>query len=53
MSRTVNPRNRAFLGLLVVFIHMAYLLYLHFAYHALAESLFEILGMVFELDLFL
>lgn len=39
MSRTVNPRYRPFLGLLVIAAHMFYLLYLHFAYHTLAESL--------------
>lgn len=37
-SRTVNTRYRFFLGLFVLFIHMFYLLYLHFAYHALAET---------------
>ncbi|CAF3244953.1 unnamed protein product [Rotaria socialis] len=38
MSRTVNPRYRALLGLLIVSIHMFFLLYLHFAYHAMAET---------------
>lgn len=38
MSRTVNPRYRFLLSLLVLAMHMLYLLYLHFAYHALAET---------------
>jgi len=41
MSRTVNPRYRILLGLFIAFIHMFFLLYLHFAYHALAESMFR------------
>lgn len=41
MSRTVNPSHRALLGLLVASIHMFYLLYLHFAYHTMAESMFR------------
>ncbi|UJR21777.1 hypothetical protein I4U23_024852 [Adineta vaga] len=38
MSRTVNPQYRALLGLLIAAIHMIFLLYLHFAYHQLAET---------------
>lgn len=39
MARTINPRYRIALGLFVVAIHMFFLLYLHFAYHELAESM--------------
>ena len=39
MSRTLNPRYRLVLGLLTIAIHMFFLLYLHFAYHELAESM--------------
>ncbi|CAF0746013.1 unnamed protein product [Adineta ricciae] len=39
MARTINPRYRALLGLFVVAIHMFFLLYLHFAYHELAETI--------------
>jgi len=38
MARTINPRYRMLLGLFVVAIHMFFLLYLHFAYHELAET---------------
>ncbi|CAF3480518.1 unnamed protein product [Adineta steineri] len=38
MARTINPRYRILLGLFVVAIHMFFLLYLHFAYHELAET---------------
>jgi len=38
MSRTVNTRYRFLLSLFVLAMHMFYLLYLHFAYHALAET---------------
>ncbi|UJR27748.1 hypothetical protein I4U23_009023 [Adineta vaga] len=38
MARTINPQYRALLGLFVVSIHMFFLLYLHFAYHELAET---------------
>ncbi|CAF0735222.1 unnamed protein product [Rotaria sordida] len=37
MTRTINPRYRLLLGLFVSAIHMFFLLYLHFAYHELAE----------------
>ncbi|CAF2848723.1 unnamed protein product [Rotaria sp. Silwood2] len=37
MARTINPRYRILLGLFVSAIHMLFLLYLHFAYHELAE----------------
>ncbi|CAF0807797.1 unnamed protein product [Adineta ricciae] len=37
-SRTINPQYRVLLGLLIIFVHMAFLLYLHFAYHQLAEN---------------
>ncbi len=40
ISRTGNPRYRLLLGLLIAAIHMFFLLYLHFAYHELAESMF-------------
>jgi len=36
----MNPRYRILLGLFVGAIHMVFLLYLHFAYHELAESMF-------------
>ncbi|CAF3372090.1 unnamed protein product [Rotaria socialis] len=38
MARTINPRYRVLLGLFVGAIHMFFLLYLHFAYHELAET---------------
>jgi len=38
MSRTINPRYRIILGIFIASIHMFYLLYLHFAYHVLAET---------------
>ena len=38
MARTGNPQYRLLLGVLVIAIHMLFLLYLHFAYHELAES---------------
>ncbi len=41
MARTINPQYRILLGVFVVAIHMFFLLYLHFAYHELAESMFS------------
>jgi len=38
MCRTLNPRYRLLLGLFVFAVHMFFLLYLHFAYHTLAET---------------
>ncbi|CAF3841302.1 unnamed protein product [Rotaria sp. Silwood1] len=38
MFRTVNPRYRFLLGILIIAIHMFFLLYLHFAYHTMAET---------------
>lgn len=40
MSRTLNPHHRYTAGLCIAAIHMFYLLYLHFAYHTMAESIF-------------
>jgi hypothetical protein len=41
MARTYNPRYRILLGCFIVALHMFFLLYLHFAYHELAESRFS------------
>ncbi|CAF3176682.1 unnamed protein product [Rotaria sp. Silwood2] len=38
MCRTDNPRYRFLLGLAIAAIHMIFLLYLHFAYHTMAET---------------
>jgi len=38
IARTMNPRYRVLLGLSIGVLHMFFLLYLHFAYHELAES---------------
>ncbi|CAF3725351.1 unnamed protein product [Rotaria sordida] len=38
MSRTLNSRYRIFLGLVITITHMFFLLYLHFAYHTMAET---------------
>ena len=50
MSRTVNPRYRLLLGVLVIAIHMLFLLYLHFAYHELAESKSTGMASAFVID---
>ncbi|CAF1323630.1 unnamed protein product [Adineta steineri] len=38
MSRTTNRHHRILLGFMIIAIHMIFLLYLHFAYHQLAET---------------
>ena len=53
MARTINPRYRILLGLFVVAIHMFFLLYLHFAYHELAESMFLIINSNLNVILFI
>ena len=53
MARTINPRYRIALGLFVVAIHMFFLLYLHFAYHELAESMFEYYLFLLRYEMFL
>lgn len=38
VARTINPRYRILLGVFIGALHMFFLLYLHFAYHELAET---------------
>lgn len=37
-ANTAHPKYRLILGLFAIFMHLSFLLYLHFAYHELAEG---------------